>query len=218
MVSGSLSLPSRVLFTVPSQYYALSVTKSDLALRGPRVFPQGFSCLVVLWIPCRSRFRLRAFTLLWPAFPKAVPATSRGSIMRSEPGRTRPRFRLFRVRSPLLTESLVVFSSSGYLDVSVRRVPLPALWIGAGMHEGFSCGFPPFRHLRIKGYLPFPGFFTRTSRLSSALSAKASTICSFWHDQADLSARAAPCVLRRHSVAGVGQSAFFYSLPRIWFV
>ena len=44
--------PPGVLFTFPSQYYALSVTKEYLALRGgPRSFPQGFSCLVVLWIP-----------------------------------------------------------------------------------------------------------------------------------------------------------------------
>ena len=34
-------------------------------------------------------------------------------------------FGLFRVRSPLLTESLIVFYSSGYLDVSVPRVCLP---------------------------------------------------------------------------------------------
>ena len=34
--------PPGVLFTVPSQYYALSVTKEYLALRGgPRVFSQG---------------------------------------------------------------------------------------------------------------------------------------------------------------------------------
>ena len=64
--------PPGVLFTVPSQYYALSVTKEYLALRGgPRLFPQGFSCLVVLWIPpCLSGFRLRGFHPLWPAFPK----------------------------------------------------------------------------------------------------------------------------------------------------
>lgn len=64
--------PPGVLFTFPSQYYALSVTKEYLALRGgPRVFPQGFSCLVVLWIPpCLSDFRLRGFHPLWPAFPK----------------------------------------------------------------------------------------------------------------------------------------------------
>ena len=64
--------PPGVLFTVPSQYYALSVTKEYLALRGgPRLFPQGSTCLVVLWIPpCHSLFRLRGFHPLWPAFPK----------------------------------------------------------------------------------------------------------------------------------------------------
>ena len=64
--------PPGVLFTFPSQYYALSVTKEYLALRGgPRSFPQGFSCLVVLWIlPCWLVFRLRGFHPLWLAFPK----------------------------------------------------------------------------------------------------------------------------------------------------
>ena len=36
----------------------------------------------------------------------------------------------------------VSFFSSGYLDVSVRRVPLHTLWIGVWIHEVFSCGFP----------------------------------------------------------------------------
>ena len=64
--------PPGVLFTFPSQYYALSVTEEYLALRGgPRAFPQGFSCLVVLWIlPCQSLFHVRGFHLLRPAFPK----------------------------------------------------------------------------------------------------------------------------------------------------
>ena len=64
--------PPGVLFTFPSQYYALSVTEEYLALRGgPRLFPQGFPCLVVLWIlPCRLRFHVRGFHPLWPAFPK----------------------------------------------------------------------------------------------------------------------------------------------------
>ena len=63
--------PPGVLFTFPSQYYALSVTEEYLALRGgPRSFHQGFSCLDVLWIlPCPSRFRLRGFHPLWPVFP-----------------------------------------------------------------------------------------------------------------------------------------------------
>ena len=64
--------PPGVLFTVPSQYYALSVTKEYLALRGgPRVFSQGSTCLDLLWIPpCHSSFRLRGFHPLWLAFPK----------------------------------------------------------------------------------------------------------------------------------------------------
>ena len=63
--------PPGVLFTFPSQYYTLSVTKEYLALRGgPRSFPQGFSCLVVLWILLRLiGFRIRGFHPPWPVFP-----------------------------------------------------------------------------------------------------------------------------------------------------
>ena len=52
------------------------------------------------------------------------------------------RFGLFRFRSPLLSKSHVVFSSSGYLDVSVHRVPFAWLWIYHAMTEVFSAGFP----------------------------------------------------------------------------
>ena len=38
---------------------------------------------------------------------------------------------------------------------------------------------PPFRHLRINAYVQLPGAFRSLSRLSSALSAKASTLCSY---------------------------------------
>ena len=64
--------PPGVLFTFPSQYYALSVTKWYLALGGgPPDFPQGFSCPAVLWILLSLLcFRLRGFHPLWPAFPK----------------------------------------------------------------------------------------------------------------------------------------------------
>ena len=37
----------------------------------------------------------------------------------------------------------------------------------------------PFRHPRLSGYLLLPGAFRSLSRLSSALSAKASALCSF---------------------------------------
>ena len=82
--------PPGVLFTFPSQYYALSVTKEYLALRGgPRSFHQGSTCLDVLWIPpCLTPFRLRGFHPLWLAFPKPFCYSIR-SIPRSEPQRAR---------------------------------------------------------------------------------------------------------------------------------
>ena len=46
----------------------------------------------------------------------------------------------------------------------------------------------PFRHLRINGYLLLPEAFRSLSRLSSALSAKASTLRSYQLDQIDLKA------------------------------
>ena len=63
--------PPGVLFTFPSQYSALSVTRSYSALRGgPRSFPQGFSCPVVLRMPpCAPCLRLRGFHPLRPVFP-----------------------------------------------------------------------------------------------------------------------------------------------------
>ena len=112
------------------------------------MFPQGSTCLVVLWIlPCRFPFRLRGFHPLWLAFPKPFCWGSR-SLVQSEPRDARvPVWAL--PRSLAATCGIdVSFSSSGYLDVSVRRVPLRALWIGARIHEVCSCGFP---HSEISG-------------------------------------------------------------------
>ena len=63
--------PHGVLFTFPSRYCALSVTEEYLAVRGgPRSFPQGFTCLVVLWILLSFLvLRLRGSHPLRPAVP-----------------------------------------------------------------------------------------------------------------------------------------------------
>ena len=45
--------------------------------------------------------------------------------------------------------------------------------------RSFSCRVSPFRHPWITGYLLLPMAFRSLSRLSSALSAKASALCSF---------------------------------------
>ena len=56
--------PPGVLFTFPSRYYTLSVTKTYLALGdGPPIFPLDYTCPVVLWIPA-SRFLISPTGLL----------------------------------------------------------------------------------------------------------------------------------------------------------
>ena len=68
-------------------------------------------------------------------------------------------FGLFRVRSPLLPESHVVFFSSGYLDVSVHRVPFLNLWIGLRILEVCSSGFPHSEISGSMGICPSPKLF-----------------------------------------------------------
>ena len=100
--------PPGVLFTFPSQYSALSVTKWYLALRGgPRVFPQDSSCPAVLWIlPRRSGFAYGALTLSGRLF-QDLSAHRHGRFCSPDPAMHARRFGLLRVRSPLLTESLL---------------------------------------------------------------------------------------------------------------
>ena len=63
-------------------------------------------------------FRVRDYHALWCRFPATSANLSFGNSHVSDPTTpTEPQsgwFRLFRVRSPLLTESHVVFFSSGY--------------------------------------------------------------------------------------------------------
>ena len=96
---------------------------------------------------CVSDFMYEAFTLSGGTsqtllLSSTLPYRSPYPVVHAQ------RFGLFRVRSPLLTESHVVFSSSGYLDVSVHRVPFHSLWIGLWILEVFSSRFP---HSDISG-------------------------------------------------------------------
>ena len=73
---------------------------------------------------------------------------------------------------------ILIFSSSGYLDVSVHRVPSVYLLIQYTV-TGCASRVSPFRYLRIPACLRLPVAFRSLSRLSSALSAKASTLRPF---------------------------------------
>ena len=79
---------------------------------------------------------------------KAVLLPLLNPLCSPNPAMHASRFGLFRVRSPLLTESNVSFSSSGYLDVSVPRVPFHKLWIHLWMTVVHTAGFP---HSEISG-------------------------------------------------------------------
>ena len=64
------------------------------------------------------------------------------SIMRSEPRNARTPVWALSISLAATLKIEFSFSSSGYLDVSVHRVPPVYLWIQYTVHEGFSCGFP----------------------------------------------------------------------------
>ena len=109
---------------------------------GPPDFPQGFSCLVVLRILLAfSWFRIRDFHPLSLVFP--VPFCYH-LIAKCSPLPRNARIPVWAPSISLATtlEIDVSFSSSGYLDVSVHRVPPVYLWIQYTVHEVCSCGFP----------------------------------------------------------------------------
>ena len=141
------------------------------------MFRQGSTCLGVLWIPpCRPRLRVRGFHPLWLAFPKPFPCPHRHFFAVLTPGRMRPGLgssHFARRYSGnrcffLFLRLLRCFSSPG-------SPPCVMCWrMGT---QGVPAWVPPFRHLRIGGYLPLPAAFRSLSRLSSAPSAKASALC-----------------------------------------
>ena len=95
-----------------------------------------------------TRLSLTGLSPSLAGFPKTVLLNLLNQLCGPNPGMHASRFGLFRFRSPLLTESHVVFSSSGYLDVSVHRVPFLKLCIGLRILEVCSSRFP---HSEISG-------------------------------------------------------------------
>ena len=89
-----------------------------------------------------TRLSLTGLSPSLAGFPKTILLNSLNQFRGPNPSMHARWFGLFRFRSPLLTESHVVFSSSGYLDVSVHRVPFHTLWIGVWMTGVLPVGFP----------------------------------------------------------------------------
>ena len=142
---------------------------------GPGCFGQGFSCPALLRVapapprvartglsppPARRSRRFRFPSGFAPGAP-SYPGTAATAPVWASP--------LSLAATPGIT---LVFSSSGYLDVSVPRVR-PRLPAG-GTHP--ACRVPPFGHPRISGHLRLPAAFRSLSRPSSPPVAQASPV------------------------------------------
>ena len=124
--------PPGVLFTVPSRYYSLSVTRSYLALRdGPRIFTPDSTCPGLLWWYLRFiQFRLRDYYPVLYNFPEIFTYRLNSLMILLNP----KDISIFGLGSCSFARHyshnrLFTFFSSAYLDVSVQRVPLITLCI-----------------------------------------------------------------------------------------
>ena len=149
--------------------------ESYLALPdGTGRFRQDFSGPALLRIlRVHNHFYLQGFHLLWPFFPKRSVWDCLLNVVLQPRRSTLLWFGLFPFRSPLLGESLVIFSSSSYLDVSVQRVGFLVL-----LQDDTPSVYQvvPFGDLWITGCMHLPKAYRSLPRPSSPLSAKASTI------------------------------------------
>jgi hypothetical protein len=145
---------------------SLSVDYEYLALEdGPPIFRQDYTCpalLVVHLVPQKS-FPVRGYHPLWPDFP------FRSSMS------TAKEHRLFRFRSPLLSESrLMSFPRATEMFQFTRFATMTYVF---SQSYSLRSGFP---HSEISGsklICQLPEAYRRLSRPSSPVIAKASTTC-----------------------------------------
>ena len=167
-----------VLFTFPSRYWFTIGLSGVFSLGGwYRRFRTGF-----LWsrptqdtATLRLAFGYAAFTPSGRPFQSVLLASHSRLRSPTTPRRPGPpRFGLFRVRSPLLGESLVYFLFLQVLRCfSSLRLPLHL-----GVDNWPSASWVvPFGNPWINGYLHLPTAYRSLSRPSSPPRAKASTGC-----------------------------------------
>ena len=124
-----------------------------------------------VWI----RFQIPGFHGLRPAFPGRSPSKSKSMSLSFNP-RHAVTPRVWAAPRSLATTCgiTVVFSSCGYLDVSVPRVR--PTFRG---NRSSTYWVPPFGNPRINGYLRLPAAYRSLSRPSSPLRAQASPVRSY---------------------------------------
>ena len=133
--------PPGVLFTFPSRYYSLSVTWSYLAFwDGPHFFRQDFSCPDVLWIPLRSlNVSSTGLSPSLMCLSKHFDYASLCYYCGPYPECITHSVWAFPISLATTFGITIVFFSSGYLDVSVPRVPLAYLSIQYAITWYYPC-------------------------------------------------------------------------------
>ena len=168
MVSGSLSLPSRgsfhlsltVLFSIGHQVvFSLGRWASRL--------PTEFLVLHGTLLQIASvQFRLQGFYLVSPGFPRRfVYFASCTSLPQNISAPLSGSYPFARHYSG---NRWFTFSSSGYLDGSVPRVPLLTLCVHVRIPKIYFGCVPAFGYLRIDVCLRLPAAFRSLPRPSSA--------------------------------------------------
>ena len=124
----------------------------------------------------RRGVRLRGSHPVPPGFPARSPPPSRAVPRSLDPGARAPRFRLLRVRSPLLAQSLLFSLPAGTEMFHFPACRPDGLCVRPAVppHEGR--GVAPFGDPRINACVPLPGDYRGLPRPSSPRDAKASAV------------------------------------------
>ena len=170
-IRGSFHLSLTVLVRYRSlgsiQPYGMGPANSHRISRVPRY--SGY-CQV------HSLFRIQDFHLLWSNFPVCSSITNESTLQSYNPNNAETVLVWAGPRSLATTKGITfVFSSYGYLDVSVPHVRSPLCGVTCLLHAGLP-------HSEICGsisYVPIPAAYRSLSRPSSPPRAQASTVCPY---------------------------------------
>ena len=159
---------------------SLSVTREYLALRnGLRWFRQGSTCPVLLRILPGDRYiSLTGLSPTMVLISIRFSYTSIFLLLYGSPTTpiSKDWFGLFPFRSPLLRESIFLSFPLVTKMFQFARLLSLTLCIHVRITVSYYCWVPPFGNLRIKAYVQLPEAYRRSSRPSSASSAKASAM------------------------------------------
>ena len=185
-----------MLFTFPSRYLCTIGRRGVFSLGSwSTQIPTGFHVSRGTRESCKGGtepFAYGAITLFGGSFqnpsarlvlcnspnrPQPIQAKSLNPMQATLAGLTPARFGLFRVRSPLLTESLLFSLPGGTEMVHFPPFASTELCIHSAMTGHDPSRVSPFGNPRIKACLRLPEAYRSLPRPSSPSCAKASTMC-----------------------------------------